>query len=162
VKNHRREPSALPPSLDDLGTESALELVYMLLSLAWGGGSGVIRGATDHDLKVVPMYPAAGMGVRVMPGYAFISKFPFKLADVVLMPAIPAPAKQPRLDLVQVRLADWSISVKQGTEADHPMVPEVDKDCLALARIYLRPSMICIKDSDDSINGYIIDVRSFL
>jgi hypothetical protein len=68
----------------------------------------------------------------------------------------------PRIDLVQARLNTWGISVKTGTEAASPTPPSADADCIALGRLYLRPGMTSIKDTDDSVNGYIIDVRAFL
>lgn len=37
--------------------ETALELAFWLLNLAWGGGSGVLRGATSGDLKVEAKTP---------------------------------------------------------------------------------------------------------
>jgi len=141
--------------------EAALELVHMLLNLAWGGGSGVIRGATADDLKTVATSPP-GMTVKVQPGYAFISKCPYKLAATTETVEIPAPTAHPRIDLVEARLDTWGITVKTGTEATSPSPPGTDADCIALSRLYLRPGMTSIKDTDDSVNGYIIDVRSFL
>jgi hypothetical protein len=37
-----------------------------------------------------------------------------------------------------------------------------DADAIPLARLYLRPGMTSLKDTDDSTNGYIIDAREFL
>ncbi len=141
--------------------EAALELVYLLLNLAWGGGSGVIRGATTDDLKTIASSPAS-MTVKVKPGYAFVSKFPYKLAATTDTAEFAAPVAHPRIDLVQAKLDAWGISVKTGTEAASPSPPAADTDALAIARVYLRPGMASIKDTDDSVNGYIIDVRAFL
>ncbi|MEA3364485.1 MAG: hypothetical protein U9Q79_02500, partial [Candidatus Hydrogenedentes bacterium] len=58
--------------------EAALELLMNLASLAWGGGDGVLRNATDGDLAVSATSPP-GMAVSVAPGYAFIARFPFHL-----------------------------------------------------------------------------------
>ena len=141
--------------------EAALELVHLLLNLAWGGGSGVIRGVTADDLKTVATSPP-GMTVKAQPGYAFISKCPYKLAAATETVQIAAPPAHPRIDLVEARLDTWGITVKTGTEAASPSPPSTDTDCIALARLYLRPGMTSIKDTDDSVNGYIIDVRTFL
>jgi hypothetical protein len=141
--------------------EAALELVHLLLNLAWGGGSGVIRGATTDDLKTVATSPV-GMSVKVKPGYAFVSKFPYKLAAIAETADVTAPVVHPRIDLVQARLDSWGVSIKTGTESATPTPPNVDTDAIALARLYLRPGMTSIKDTDDSVNGYIIDVRTFL
>ena len=141
--------------------ETALELIYYLLNYAWGGGSGVLRGMATDDLKTVASSPP-GMSATVKPGYAFISKMPFKIATATETPDVTAPTSHPRIDLVQARLDTWGISVKTGAEAASPTPPNPDPDCLVLARLYLRPGMTCIKDADDSANGYITDVRAFL
>ena len=141
--------------------EAALELAYLLLNLAWGGGSGVIRGAATDDLKVVAASPPA-LYVKVKPGYGFISKLPDQLSATTDSASVTPPTAHPRIDLVQARLNTWGISVKTGTEAASPTPPSADADCIALGRLYLRPGMTSIKDTDDSVNGYIIDVRAFL
>ncbi|MCX5772528.1 MAG: hypothetical protein NTZ09_19965 [Candidatus Hydrogenedentes bacterium] len=141
--------------------EGALEIAYFLLNLAWGGGNGVLRGATEHDLQVTAKSPP-GMIVQVNPGYAFISKNPYKLQAAEDSPAIGPPSVNPRIDLVQARLDTWSTTVKTGAESSSPSPPNPDADCIPVARLYLRPGMTCIVDTDDGVNGYIIDVRSFL
>ena len=141
--------------------EAALELVHALLNLAWGGGDGVMRGATDDDLLVKATSPP-GLTVEALPGFAFISKMPYRLAAATETPAIAAPAGNPRIDLVQARLVTWDIGVKTGTEAASPSAPTADADCIPLARIYCRVGMTSIEDTDDSINGYIIDAREFV
>jgi hypothetical protein len=141
--------------------EAALELAFWLLNLAWGGGSGVLRGATAEDLKVLATTPP-GMSVAVQPGYAFINKSPYKLANATETAAVAAPAGNPRIDLVQARVLTWDVSVKNGTEASSPVAPSADADCIALARIYCRVGMTSIQDSDDGVNGYVIDARAFI
>jgi len=141
--------------------EAALELAYFLLSLAWGGGDGVIRGATTDDLDVVATAPP-GMTVEVEPGYAFISGSPYKLGEKAGTVAVEAPAANPRIDLVQARLDTWDIGVKTGTEAASPTAPSADSHCVSLGELYLRVGMSCIKDTDDGMNGYITDARTFL
>ena len=140
--------------------EAALELAYFLLSEAWGGGDGVVRGATTDDLKTAATNPLS-LSVEVRPGYAFISKLPYKLALATTASVVP-PTVNARIDLVEAKLDTWGIVVKQGQEASTPAPPSVDADCVALARLYLRPGMTVIKDADDSMNGYIIDARTFL
>lgn len=141
--------------------ETALELVHMLLNLAWGGGDGVIRGATEEDLAVKATTPP-GLTVEAHPGYAFIGNMPYKLAAATETPTIAAPGSNPRIDLVQARLVTWDVSVKTGTEAASPTAPTPDADCIPLARIYCRPGMTSIEDTDDSVNGYILDAREFV
>jgi hypothetical protein len=141
--------------------EAAFELVHFLLAQAWGGGNGVIRGATTDDLKTVPTSPAS-LVVEVKPGYAFVARMPYKLAAATQTPSITAPTSQPRIDLVQARLDTWDISVKTGTEAASPTAPSPDTNCIALARLHCRVGMTSIKSTDDSVNGYIVDARTFV
>jgi hypothetical protein len=145
----------------DDNIESALELLHNILALAWGGGDGVIREATEHDLKVVANSPA-DLGVTVSAGRAFISKFIYKLGDDTAAGPVTPPTSNPRIDLVQAELATWSVSIKTGEESGNPSPPSVSSDCIALAQLDLRVGMTCIKDTDDGQNGYIIDVRTFV
>ena len=148
-------------NLWDDRVEDALELLYFLMSHAWGGGDGVVRGATETDLEVVST-ETPGMSVLVESGYAFMSQLPFKLASTTETIDVAAPTTNPRIDLVQARLETWDISVKGGAEAVAPTAPEPDEDCLALAELDLRAGMTSIEDTDDSVNGYITDVRTYL
>ncbi|MEK7794789.1 MAG: hypothetical protein AAB353_09680 [Candidatus Hydrogenedentota bacterium] len=141
--------------------EAALELVHFMLSLAWGGGNGVVRGAAANDLKVLANSPVS-MSVVVQPGYAFVSKFVYKLGTATQTADIVAPVTNPRRDLIQARLETWDISVKTGTEAASPSLPSPDTNAIALAELYLRPGMTSIKNTDDATNGYIIDKRTFV
>lgn len=145
----------------DDAIEAAFELVSRLLSLAWGGGDGVVRGATDDDLKVAAASPAS-LAVVVQPGCAFISQFPYKLATATETTAVTPPMVNPRIDLVQARLATWDVEIITGVEGATPSAPSPNPDCIALAEVYLRPGMTTIEDSDDGVNGYITDVRVFL
>lgn len=141
--------------------EAGLELVFFFLNQAWGGGNGVIRGASEHDMEVVAK-AAPSMSVDVSTGYAFISSMPYRAAAVTELTVAVAPVTQPRVDLVEARLVGWQPAIKQGVESAAPQTPETDADCIALAELYLRPGMTCVKSTDDGINGYIIDMRSFL
>lgn len=141
--------------------EASLELLFFLLNHAWGGGDGVVRGAATDDLSTVGLSPP-GLSVEVKPGYAFVGKFPFKLAQTTETIDVTPPASQDRIDLVQASLSSWGVDIKTGTESASPVAPSPDTDCIALAHLYLRPGMSSIKNSDDSTNGYIIDVRTFL
>lgn len=156
----RPVPSSKLNTWDDR-IETALELLSFLLAQAWGGGNGVVRGAATDNLKVVAKSPAA-LAVQVRPGYAFIKKMPFRIAANTDSPAVAAPVTHPRYDLVQANLATWGITIKEGNEGLAPAIPSADTDCIALAVLYLRPGMIEINDTDDGLNGYITDARSFL
>jgi hypothetical protein len=139
---------------------AALELAYRLINEAFGGGDGVLQNALD-GLQVVALTPPA-LSVKVSAGYAFIAGMPFVLKEAVELLPVAAPITNPRTDLVQARLSDWSFVVKEGEEATAPTAPEADEDCLALALLHLRTGMASIKNSDDGVNGYIEDNRTLL
>lgn len=141
--------------------EGALELIHFLLGQAWGGGSGVVRGATIDDLKVVAQNPST-LSALVQPGYAFISNFPYKLAAVTQTADVAIPTADSRIDLVQARLETWDVSIKMGVQSPTPVAPVPDTDALPLAHLLLRAGMTSVKDTDDTVNGYIQDVRTFL
>lgn len=141
--------------------EAAFELIHFLLAHAWGGGNGVIRGAAANDLKVVATSPAS-LSVRVNPGYAFIGKFPFKLGAIAQTADATLPSANPRIDLVVARLATWDVAIKIGTEAASPTPPAPDADTIPLAQLYLRPGMTAILNTDDTVNGFILDARVYL
>lgn len=140
------------------GVVKALE---WFMSMAWGGGNGVIRygAAPDDGLKVVSV---GDLTVAIQPGAGFVNNLMFRTAAVVTTATVAAPATHPRFDLVQACAASGVISVKQGVEAESPVAPVADADCLVLAHIYCRPGMTIIQDTDDGINGYIIDQRVFI
>lgn len=148
-------------NLWDDNIEAALELMMFLMSHAWGGGDGVVRGAAVDDLKVVAA-STPGLAVEVEPGYAFIANTPYKAAVKTSTAAIPVPTLDPRIDLVVAKLENWEVFVKQGVEAASPAVPSVDVETIALAQLFVRPGMSSIKDTDDGSNGYIVDARTFL
>lgn len=156
----RPVPSTKLNQWDD-NIESALELAYFLLSHAWGGGSGVVRGATTGDLHVKATSPVS-MDVTVDAGYAFIDDAPFKLAAQATLPTFTAPATNPRIDTVQAKIGGWAIEVLTGTESATPAAPAADADAIRLASVYMRPGMTSIKDTDDATNGYIIDDRTYM
>ena len=147
-------------NLWDERIEAALELTFFLLSQAWGGGNGVIRGVTADNLKACVKNPSR-MAIEVRPGYAFIAKSPYKLNGIQTLDLL-APTTHSRIDLVQARLDTWSVGIKMGTEAPIPGAPSPDSDCLALAQVLLRPGMTCINEVDDGVNGYLTDIRVFL
>ncbi len=140
--------------------EAALELAHFLQAQAWHGRDGVLR-AGNSRLKAQAL-AAPGLAVEVLLGHAFIGGFPCVLAAATETVDVAPPVTHDRIDLVQACLATWNVSVKTGTEAETPAAPAADADCLALAQLYLRPAMASIKNADDAVNGYIIDVRQFL
>lgn len=145
----------------DQRIETAMELIFFLLSQAWGGGDGVIRGAAAKDLKVeAKLLP--GLSVEAEPGYAMISNTPYKLAARTETLEVAVPITHPRIDLVVADLETGAPLVLTGSEAASPSSPSVPADTIPLAQLHLRPGMSVIKNSDDGMNGYITDRRIFL
>ncbi len=141
--------------------ESALELAFFLLNQAWGGGNGVIRGATTKDLKVeAKLLP--GLSVEVEPGYAMISHCPYKLAARTETLEVSVPVTHPRIDLVVADLETGAPRIVTGTEAASPASPSVPAHTIPLAELYLPTTMSLIKNTNDTTNGYIVDRRIFL
>ncbi len=138
----------------------AVELLCRLINQALGGGDGVAPGIGD-ELRVVATSPPT-LSVRALRGCAFINEMPFQLTEATETLAIDAPQNNPRVDLVQARLEDWTIMVKEGVEAATPETPTPDEECLALAGLLLRPGMAAVKDVDDGVNGFIVDARRLL
>ncbi len=140
--------------------ESALELAFRLLHQLYGNAGGVLRLASA-DLKAQAL-ATPKMSVQVQPGDALIGGYPFRLLAATETVDVAKPLAHNRIDLVQASLAAWSVTIKTGTEATVPVAPGADADCIALAGLYLRPAMSSIKNSDDGVNGYIIDLRAFV
>ena len=147
-------------SWDD-NIESAIALLQNVLAQAWGGGDGVIRGATEEDLKVEATAPPS-LAVVVSTGFAFISQFIYKLSTETTTSEVTPPSSNPRIDIVEANLTDWTVSIVAGEESGDPEPPSGSDDSITLAQLHLRPGMTCIKDTDDESNGYITDVRQFL
>ncbi len=141
--------------------EAGQELLHFFLGHAWSGVDGVLRGVTADDLDVKATTPAT-LSVDAQPGYGLIDNFPYHLSVATATGDVVAPTTNNRIDLVQARLGTWDISVKIGAEAPSPTAPTPDTDAIPLAELFLRPGMTSIKDTDDSTNGYIIDVRDFV
>jgi hypothetical protein len=141
--------------------EAALEAAFLLLNHAWGGGDGVLRGMGGGELAVAATSPLS-LRVSVGTGYGFIDGNLFRLKTTTQTAEVVPPLTHGRIDLVQANLATWSITVKTGTEAASPVAPTADDGTIPLAWLVLRPGMTSIKDSDDTVNGYVVDVRNFL
>lgn len=142
-----------------LCVEDALFAVYSL----FGGADGIkAYGTTPENILKVQALGTPGLQIEVLSGLAFISGNIARMRSTFTSDTVNAPITNPRRDLVQMELDGRTISIKEGVESGSPSLPTVDADCLALAEIYCRVGMSSIKDTDDSTNGYIIDLRSFL
>jgi hypothetical protein len=137
-------------------TQFALHMLY-------GGRDGVLGvGETPSDsLKARATVPAS-LQIDVLPGAACAFEAVVRRSTGVTTPAFPVPTTNPRIDLVQFSLSARAVSVKAGAEAEVPVAPTADADCIPLATVYLRTGATAIKDSDDTVNGYLVDARTFV
>lgn len=140
--------------------ESAVELIFRYIQGGFGNASGVLR-IGGGELKVQAA-TTPKMSVQVAAGDALINGYPFRLLVLTDTAEVSKPVTHNRIDLVQVSLTGWAVTVKSGTEAVTPVAPVADSDCVVLGKLYLRPAMTVIKNTDDGTNGYILDVRSFV
>lgn len=76
-----------------------------------------------------------------------------------------ADATNPRIDLIQMDTSAGApyITKKTGTAAANPVAPSPDANSIVVAYIYVRATGAApvIKDTDDSVNAYIIDGRTY-
>ena len=127
----------------------------------FGGGPGVIPSAVGLSDLEVTAQGTPDMTVNVAVGGAVVDSTLAYLHTTYDTAAMTAPTGNPRIDLVQITSAG-EIEVKTGSEAGSPSAPAADSDALGLAEIYHRVGEMSIKDTDDSTNGYITDVRDFV
>ncbi len=127
------------------------------LSLAHGGGDGIIRG--DGDEFAVTAQSPLSMSVDVGTGRGYIAYRWVRQALAVGTVEVSAPSGgNHRRDLVQFTLG-VGVNIKTGVEDPSPSLPTLDANSYNLAEIYCRDTMTTVKDSDDATNGYIIDNR---
>jgi len=129
-----------------------------ILSLAWGGGDGVIRNDGDEGQVVAEDPPSMKVEVGTFRG--FISKRIARLAATET-PTLTKPTNNDRIDLVQFTLGA-GVNIKQGAENVSPSPPGLDSNSISFAQVYLRPGMSDIENSDNGTDGYITDIRVFI
>lgn len=155
-----RPVSSLKLNTWDDRIEDAVALVFQYLNWGLGNTSGVLR-VNGSELRVQAT-ATPGMSVQVLAGSALINGFPYRLTATTETASVLKPLSQSRIDLVQASLTSWTVSIKRGTESPLPLMPATDTDCVALAKLVLRPTMSVVQDTDDGTNGHIVDLRAFL
>jgi hypothetical protein len=141
----------------DFLTEAAVTLM--------GGWSSdfLLTGLSSEPLKVVAQ-AVPDMTVSVNPGRCIAAKYLAGIDGSQTLPetgSIVAPTSDDRIDIVVIERTGHLIIV-EGEEGDPPTAPTIPENTLKLAEIYLRPESTCVKDNDDSTNGYITDTRPAL
>lgn len=144
----------------DANIENSLSLIHKAISLLYSD-NGVFNEGSGIELKV----EASGtpdMNVNIGKGLFLLDGEIGMLYNSISIDNLQTPVSNPRIDIVQIGLPNWEVTVKAGVESASPSAPDVDDNFYKLADIYHRPGESCIKDSDDGTNGYIIDCRSIL
>lgn len=141
-----------------------IEEVEYFLSLAWGGGGGVIRGNGVAGAVVAQVPVSMKVDVGTLRG--FIANRMVRNATTTATGDITAPTGGSAGDLRRIDLIQYSltggVNIKEGTEDPAPVPPSADANSLVLAHIYCRKGMVSVKDTDDSANGYISDQRTYI
>jgi hypothetical protein len=142
----------------DNNIETSLMLIHKAVSFLYSG-NGVFNGGTGTELKVVAL-GVPEMSIVINHGCFLLESEIGVLEDNTTIENIQVPVYNPRIDTVQIGLLNWEVSVKEGAESITPTAPPVDDNSYKLAEIYHRVGETCIKDYDDSTNGYIADCRT--
>jgi len=135
-----------------------------VLSFAFGGGDGIIRG--DGDAGEVVATDPVSMFVTVGTFRGIISHRIARRAASGNTAEFEAPTGGDpgdlrRIDLVQYTLTT-GMNVVAGDESGSPEAPSVSDDSIPLAYIHHRNGEVSIKDTDDGSNGYIEDARQYV
>lgn len=145
-----------------LSNAEAVRDAQSLLYYLFNGVDGVFGVGTTptNSLKAIATV-APSMAIDVLSGYAIAFETVWRLNDTQRIGGFVAPVSSPRVDLVQLNLATRDLAVKTGVEAGSPATPPLDTDCIPIAAIHWRVGATSIKDTDDSTNAWIEDLRVF-
>lgn len=135
-----------------------LELAHYALNAIYGGGDVVIRNILNEMEILAQGTP--DMTVVYSSGLGYVSNRIVKQASDANSAAMTAPTGNPRIDIVQWTLYT-GFNIKTGSEGAVPSAPAVDSNSMKVCEIYHRVGETSIKDTDDSVNGYITDARTF-
>ncbi len=119
---------------------------------AWGIKRGYRSSETSNELEVTA-HTSPGMFVAISPGYAIVNERLVSV-DAKSLVAIAAPASNNRYTIIQIS-DDAIVSIKNGTSAATPTVPETDDDNIKLAEV------ITSAGSTSILSANITDTREF-
>ena len=142
--------------------EASLNWLTQCAAILFGGRDDdfVLDEGRGDELQVKAQ-ELPSLSVRVLPGRALTGRCFAGLDNEKTVPDaadIEIPMSHPRWDIVCLDVYGTPDLVK-GQEAASPELPALPQDCVALAKLFLRPSMSYVCNSDDGINGYIEDCR---
>lgn len=136
----------------EITAEGIGALYAMAIARMRGAGptdSGVICAtgdASSDDLKVVAADTPA-MAVVVKAGVCIVNGVFTGIAEDVTISSIPAPATNPRIDIIQISTTGV-VARKAGAEAGSPVAPSPDSNNKKLGQIALAVSMTEIENAD--------------
>ncbi|MCG3197207.1 MAG: hypothetical protein GHCLOJNM_01692 [bacterium] len=142
--------------------EAGFRLLHRLVRILAGGDSApYLVGNEGTDPLKVSAQATPSLTVKVASGIALGPTYAMGLSSDETVPAagaFVAPSGNPRIDSIGIReTGEWVIAA--GTESATPSAPLLDPDVVRLADVYLRVGATSIKNSDDGVNGYLIDRR---
>lgn len=120
----------------------------------------IVSEESGDELRVVAFDPPA-LAVRVLPGAAMVQQSLAGLDAPVTVPngaELPPPSANPRIDAVYLTSAGTT-GVVTGNESAEPLAPTLEGEAVVLAHICWRTGATSIKNTDDGVNAYIVDVR---
>jgi hypothetical protein len=142
---------------NDLSEANALNIMLLLDNMA--------SGEYLEDMAILQRHLSQLAGheqntpnltVRVEPGTAWFGLNSYVTFAGGNSPAIPAPAANPRRDIVTIR-NDGNLYVLSGAEAAVPVPPAIPSTDVAICQVYCVVGMTKIRDNDmqESGQGYI-------
>lgn len=121
-----------------------------------GGGDGIIRSGGAFAVTELDT-PGLGIKVAGAGAYAFIGGLlAWEPGGDIEITGLTAPSGDPRIDLVQLAVADGGVTVKTGSEAGSPTAPSPDADNIGLWEIALTVGMTELEDED------FTDIREYV
>ena len=144
--------------------DASLEAVNRAISrLVNADQNAALDTGCGGSLKVAAQ-PTPNMTVRILAGVGIIHPYVVATTTGGSLPGegmIEPPVSAPRIDVVYIR-QDGESGIITGTEGLFPVAPAIPTGAMALAEIYLRPGCTAIKEFDDGLNGYLVDLRTLV
>lgn len=112
------------------------------------------------ELRVIEQ-DTPDMTVKIQAGNAVINGYGIKNNADINSTTITAPSSNPRWDLAVLDI-NGVLRIYAGDENASPTVPDVPFQNIRLAKIYHRVGSTSIKNTDDSTNSFIVDLRTFV
>jgi len=132
------------------------------------GGSYTLTDPTTFCMpdtgQPLEAQPTPTLSIGIAPTFAFCRYVPVLTESLLISAAFVPPSVADRVDFVGINVLTQELYVISGEEGDTttPTPPDPDTTTpplFPICAVYHRPGETCIKNADDSTNGYIIDLR---